>query len=191
MKEGDNGGSGAPGGAGVAGDDGAAAGKVVLRIGEVSGKGRLIVDLSGQGGGKGQDGGQGGDGGNGRNGSARVCGGDEPQDGGDGGWGGIGGQGGQGGRGGNGGIVVYSAALTPLIKSKHFVAHDHGGRIRRRWQSGPARQPGQWRPRRRGRDRHAAPAAAMANRAAAPRVRSPARPDRPAPPAPRCEEQAP
>jgi hypothetical protein len=121
MKEGDNGGNGAPGGAGVAGDEGAAAGKVVLRIGEISGKGRLIVDLSGQGGGKGQDGGQGGDGGNGRNGRARVCGGNEPQDGGDGGWGGIGGQGGQGGRGGNGGIVVYSAALMPLITSKHFI----------------------------------------------------------------------
>ena len=121
MKEGDNGGNGAPGGAGVTGDEGAAAGKVVLRIGDISGNGRLIVDMSGQGGGKGQNGGQGGDGGNGRNGRARVCGGDAPQNGGDGGWGGIGGQGGQGGRGGNGGIVVYSAALTPLIESKHFV----------------------------------------------------------------------
>jgi hypothetical protein len=121
MKEGDNGGNGAPGGSGVSGDEGVSAGKVVLRIGEISGNGRLIVDMSGQGGGKGQDGGQGGDGGNGRNGRPRVCGGDEPQDGGNGGWGGIGGQGGQGGRGGNGGIVVYSAALKPLIASKHFV----------------------------------------------------------------------
>ncbi|HKP23767.1 MAG TPA: hypothetical protein VJV39_07870, partial [Dongiaceae bacterium] len=119
MKEGDNGGNGAPGGAGAAGEEGAAAGKVVLRIGEVSGNGRLIVDMSGQGGGKGENGGQGGDGGNGRNGRARACGGEQPQDGGDGGWGGIGGQGGQGGRGGNGGIVTYSAALAPLIKSKH------------------------------------------------------------------------
>jgi hypothetical protein len=127
LKEGDNGGNGAPGGAGVAGDEGAAAGKVVLRIGEISGKGRLIVDMSGQGGGKGQNGGQGGDGGNGRNGRARVCGGDGPQDGGNGGWGGIGGQGGQGGRGGNGGIVVYSAALTPLIMSKHFVVKATAG----------------------------------------------------------------
>ena len=127
MKEGDNGGNGAPGGSGVAGDEGAAAGKIVLRIGEVSGNGRLIVDMSGQGGGKGQDGGQGGDGGNGRNGRARVCGGDEPQDGGNGGWGGIGGQGGQGGRGGNGGIVVYSAALKPLIASKHFVVKTAAG----------------------------------------------------------------
>ena len=137
MKEGDNGSSGAPGGAGVTGDEGAAAGKVVLRIGEVSGKGRLIVDLSGQGGGKGQDGGQGGDGGNGRNGKARACGGAEPQDGGDGGWGGIGGQGGQGGRGGNGGIVVYSAALMPLIKSKHFVVATLAGA------SGAGGNPGQ------------------------------------------------
>jgi hypothetical protein len=127
MKEGDSGGNGAPGGAGVTGDEGAAAGKVVLRIGEVSGKGRLIVDMSGQGGGKGQNGGQGGDGGNGRNGRARVCGGDEPQNGGDGGWGGIGGQGGQGGRGGNGGIVDYSAALVPLIMSKHFVVTTDAG----------------------------------------------------------------
>jgi hypothetical protein len=127
IKEGDNGGNGAPGGGGVAGDEGSAAGKVVLRIGEISGKGRLIVDMPGQGGGKGQDGGQGGDGGNGRNGRARVCGGDGPQDGGDGGWGGIGGQGGQGGRGGNGGIVVYSAALTPLIMSKHFVVKTAAG----------------------------------------------------------------
>jgi hypothetical protein len=127
MKEGDNGGNGAPGGAGVTGDEGAAAGKVVLRIGEVSGKGRLIVDMSGQGGGRGQNGGQGGDGGNGRNGRARVCGGEEPQNGGDGGWGGIGGQGGQGGRGGNGGIVDYSAALAPLIMSKHFVVTTDAG----------------------------------------------------------------
>jgi hypothetical protein len=127
MKEGDNGGNGAPGGAGAAGEEGAAAGKVVLRIGEVSGNGRLIVDLSGQAGGKGQNGGQGGDGGNGRNGRARTCGGDEPQNGGDGGWGGIGGQGGQGGRGGNGGIVVYSAAMTPLIKSRHFIVETAAG----------------------------------------------------------------
>ncbi len=127
MKEGDDGGNGAPGGAGAAGEEGAAAGKVVLRIGEVSGNGRLIVDMSGQAGGKGQNGGQGGDGGNGRNGRARTCGGDEPQNGGDGGWGGIGGQGGQGGRGGNGGIVVYSAAMAPLIKSKHFILKTAAG----------------------------------------------------------------
>ncbi|WP_162917508.1 hypothetical protein [Dongia deserti] len=127
MNDGDRGGNGAPGGSGVVGDDGAAAGKVVLRIGEIAAKGRLIVDVSGQGGGKGQDGGQGGDGGNGRNGRARVCGGDEPQDGGDGGWGGIGGQGGPGGRGGNGGIVVYSEALAPLFMSKHFVVTTTAG----------------------------------------------------------------
>jgi len=127
MKDGDNGGNGAPGGAGAAGEEGAASGKVVLRIGEVSGNGRLIVDMSGQAGGKGQNGGQGGDGGNGRNGRARACGGDEPQNGGDGGWGGIGGQGGQGGRGGNGGIVAYSAALAPLIKSKHFIVKTAAG----------------------------------------------------------------
>jgi hypothetical protein len=127
MKDGDKGGNGAPGGAGAAGEEGAAAGKVVLRIGEVSGDGRLIVDMSGQGGGKGQNGGQGGDGGNGRNGRARACGGDEPQNGGDGGWGGIGGQGGQGGRGGNGGIVAYSAAMAPLIKSKHFIVKTEAG----------------------------------------------------------------
>lgn len=127
MNDGDNGGTGAPGGSGVAGDEGASGGKVVLRIANVTARGRLIVDVSGQGGGKGQDGGQGGDGGNGRNGRPRACGSDEPQDGGDGGWGGIGGQGGPGGRGGNGGIVVYSAALAPLIASKHFVVRAAAG----------------------------------------------------------------
>ena len=115
---------------------------MVLRIGEVSGNGRLIVDLAGQGGGKGQNGGQGGDGGNGRNGLPRVCGGDEPQDGGDGGNGGIGGQGGQGGRGGNGGIVIYSEALTPLIKSRHFVIETAGGAPGAGGDPGEAGNPG-------------------------------------------------
>ncbi|HET6161936.1 MAG TPA: hypothetical protein VFE34_26590 [Dongiaceae bacterium] len=142
MKEGDAGGNGAPGGAGVAGDDGAAAGKVVLRIGDISAKRRLIVDLSGQGGGKGQHGGQGGDGGNGRNGRARVCGGDEPQDGGGGGSGGIGGQGGQGGRGGNGGIVVYSKAMLPLIASKYFVIKTVAGTPGAGGDPGEAGNPG-------------------------------------------------
>jgi hypothetical protein len=142
MKEGDSGGNGAPGGSGVAGDDGAAAGKLVLRIGEVSGKGRLIVDLSGQAGGKGQHGGQGGDGGNGRNGRARGCGGDGPQNGGDGGSGGIGGQGGQGGRGGNGGIVVYSSAMVPLIASKHFVIETAAGNPGAGGDPGEAGNPG-------------------------------------------------
>lgn len=142
MKDGDRGGNGAPGGSGVTGDEGAAAGKVVLRIGEISGQGRLIVDMSGQGGGQGQDGGQGGDGGNGRNGRARVCGGDEPQDGGDGGWGGIGGQGGQGGRGGNGGIVTYSAALKPLIMSKHFIVKTAAGTAGAGGNPGQAGNPG-------------------------------------------------
>ena len=72
MKEGDAGGKGAPGGSGVSGENGAAAGKLVLRIGEISAKGRLIVDLSGQGGGKGQNGGQGGQGGRGGNGGIVV-----------------------------------------------------------------------------------------------------------------------
>jgi hypothetical protein len=142
MNEGDNGGNGAPGGSGIAGDDGAAAGKVVLRIGAVSGKGRLIVDLSGQGGGKGQNGGQGGDGGNGRNGRPRVCGGDEAQDGGDGGSGGIGGQGGQGGRGGNGGIVVYSEAMAALIASKHVVIETAAGNPGAGGDPGEAGNPG-------------------------------------------------
>jgi len=127
AKPGEPGGDGLPGLSGVPGDNGDGAGKVVLRIGEISGKGRLIVDMAGQAGGKGQRGGQGGDGGNGRDGNARVCGGVDPQDGGNGGWGGIGGQGGEGGRGGNGGIVVYSKALTPLIKSKHFVIDTAAG----------------------------------------------------------------
>jgi hypothetical protein len=142
MKEGDSGGNGAPGGSGAAGEAGASAGKVVLRIGEVSGRGRLIVDLSGQGGGKGQAGGKGGDGGNGRSGLPRVCGADEPQDGGDGGWGGIGGQGGQGGRGGNGGIVVYSKALAPLIASRHFVVKAAGGAPGAGGDPGEAGNPG-------------------------------------------------
>jgi hypothetical protein len=126
AKEGADGGKGASGESGISGDDGASAGKVVLRIGAISGDGRLIVDLSGQSGGKGQHGGQGGDGGNGRNGPEGKCG-AAAQKGGDGGWGGIGGQGGQGGRGGNGGIVVYSKAMTPLIRSKQFVMANRGG----------------------------------------------------------------
>ena len=142
VKEGDAGGNGAPGGSGVSGENGAAAGKLVLRIGEISAKGRLIVDLSGQGGGKGQNGGQGGDGGNGRNGRARVCGGDEPQNGGDGGNGGIGGQGGQGGRGGNGGIVVYSKAMTPLLTSRHFVVKTAAGNPGAGGDPGEAGNPG-------------------------------------------------
>jgi hypothetical protein len=154
MKDGDNGGNGCAGRRRRrGGEEGAASGKVVLRIGEVSGNGRLIVDMSGQAGGKGQNGGQGGDGGNGRNGRARACGGDEPQNGGDGGWGGIGGQGGQGGRGGNGGIVAYSAALAPLIKSKHFIVKTAAGAAGAGGNPRSAGQPGQRRPRRRGCDR--------------------------------------
>jgi hypothetical protein len=142
MKPGEGGGNGAPGGSGVTGDDGGAAGKLVLRIGEISGDGRLIVDLSGQGGGKGQHGGQGGDGGNGRNGRDSACGGDGAQNGGDGGWGGIGGQGGQGGRGGTGGIVVYSKAMMPLIASKHFLIATAGGKPGAGGDPGDAGNPG-------------------------------------------------
>jgi hypothetical protein len=120
-----NGSTGAPG---AAGDNGSAAGKVVLRIGEVSGTGRLIVDLSGQDGGKGQAGGQGGNGGPGLDGAAGTCGESEAQDGGDGGWGGIGGQGGPGGRAGNGGILIYSAALESLIEYGQFVFSTKAGR---------------------------------------------------------------
>ncbi|MEZ5830907.1 MAG: hypothetical protein R3D05_06975 [Dongiaceae bacterium] len=142
MKEGEDGGNGAPGGSGVPGDDGSNASKVILRIGEISGYGRLIVDLTGQGGGKGQNGGQGGDGGNGRDGRPRTCGGKAPQDGGNGGSGGIGGQGGQGGRGGNGGFVVYSKALTPLIASKHFVIRTAAGMPGAGGDPGEAGNPG-------------------------------------------------
>lgn len=127
ANDGEPGGNGAPGTSGSQGYGGASAGKVVLRIGEIAGKGRLIVDLYGQAGGRGQRGGMGGDGGNGRDGRPRACGGEEPQNGGAGGWGGIGGQGGAGGRGGNGGIVVYSEALTPLIRTGHFVVETRGG----------------------------------------------------------------
>jgi hypothetical protein len=141
MKEGADGGKGASGASGVSGEDGASAGKVVLRIGEISGDGRLIVELSGQSGGKGQQGGQGGDGGNGSNGPEGKCG-AAAQKGGDGGWGGIGGQGGQGGRGGNGGIVVYSKAMTPLIRSKHFVIATAGGEPGAGGDPGDAGNPG-------------------------------------------------
>jgi hypothetical protein len=120
-----NGNTGAPG---AAGDNGSAAGKVVLRIGEVSGAGRLIVDLSGQDGGKGQAGGQGGDGGKGIDGATGTCGESQAQDGGDGGWGGIGGQGGPGGRAGNGGILIYSAALQALIERGQFVFSTKAGK---------------------------------------------------------------
>jgi len=51
---GDAGANGASGASGIDGDNGAAAGKLALRIGEITGKGRLIVDLYGQDGGKGQ-----------------------------------------------------------------------------------------------------------------------------------------
>ena len=127
ANDGDAGMAGAAGNSGVAGDDGASAGKVILRIGEVTGSGRLIVDLYGQAGGKGQKGGQGGNGGDGRNGRARVCGGDEPQAGGAGGDGGIGGQGGVGGRGGNGGIVIYSNAMQGLIPAGKLIVSTKGG----------------------------------------------------------------
>jgi hypothetical protein len=142
AKDGADGGKGLAGESGVSGDDGASAGKVVLRIGEISGDGRLIVNLSGQSGGKGQQGGQGGDGGNGRDGRAAACGGDAAQSGGNAGWGGIGGRGGQGGRGGNGGIVVYSKAMTPLIRSKHFVIATAGGEPGAGGDPGDAGNPG-------------------------------------------------
>ncbi|MGH6894253.1 MAG: hypothetical protein ACREEP_18560 [Dongiaceae bacterium] len=142
ANKGDPGGNGAAGASGIAGNNGASAGKVVLRIGEVTGRGRLIVDLYGQGGGKGQNGGQGGDGGKGRDGKARVCGGADPQDGGDGGWGGIGGQGGAGGRGGNGGIVVYSKALAALIASGRFQAEATTGKAGVGGDPGEAGNPG-------------------------------------------------
>jgi hypothetical protein len=129
-----NGNTGTPG---AAGDNGSAAGKVVLRIGEVSGTGRLIVDLSGQDGGKGQAGGQGGDGGPGLDGAAGTCGESEAQDGGDGGWGGIGGQGGPGGRAGNGGILIYSAALQALIERGQFAFATKAGK------PGPGGDPGE------------------------------------------------
>ena len=127
ANDGDAGASGAAGNSGVAGDDGASAGKVILRIGEVTGGGRLIVDLYGQAGGKGQKGGQGGNGGDGRNGRARVCGGDAAQAGGAGGDGGIGGQGGVGGRGGNGGILIYSDAMQSLIPAGKLIVSTRGG----------------------------------------------------------------
>lgn len=120
-----NGNTGTPG---AAGDNGSAAGKVVLRIGDVSGAGRLIVDLSGQDGGKGQSGGQGGDGGPGVDGAAGTCGESQAQNGGDGGWGGIGGQGGPGGRAGNGGILIYSAALQTLIERGQFAFSTKAGK---------------------------------------------------------------
>jgi len=120
--------NGVTGTPGAPGDNGSAAGKIVLRIGEVSGGGRLIVDLSGQDGGKGQAGGQGGDGGKGLDGADGTCGASQAQDGGDGGWGGIGGQGGPGGRGGNGGILIYSAALESLIGGGQFTFATKAGR---------------------------------------------------------------
>ena len=142
AKDGDDGGNGASGRSGAAGTDGAAAGKLVLRIGAVSGDGRLIVDLSGQGGGKGQRGGQGGDGGNGHNGKEQSCGSDGPSNGGDGGWGGIGGQGGQGGRGGNGGIVVYSKAMSSLIANRHLLIDTAAGKPGVGGDPGEAGNPG-------------------------------------------------
>jgi hypothetical protein len=120
-----NGNTGTPG---APGDNGSAAGKVVLRIGAVSGAGRLIVDLSGQDGGKGQSGGQGGDGGKGLDGAAGACGESPARDGGDGGWGGIGGQGGPGGRAGNGGILIYPAALEALIERGQFAFTTQAGK---------------------------------------------------------------
>lgn len=121
VDPGSAGGDGATGTAGGAGDNGTAAGKVVLRIGEVSGKGRLIVNLDGQDGGKGQEGGQGGNGGKGADGQAGQCGETAAGDGGAGGWGGIGGQGGPGGRGGNGGILIFSSSLAALTEAGQFV----------------------------------------------------------------------
>jgi hypothetical protein len=109
--------TGTPGGPG---DNGSNAGKVVLRIGAIDGKGRLLVNLTGQDGGKGQEGGQGGNGGQGAAGAVGKCGAEIARDGGAGGWGGIGGQGGPGGRGGNGGILIYSGALSALVEAGQF-----------------------------------------------------------------------
>lgn len=120
-----DGNTGAPG---APGDNGSSAGKVVLRIDEIAGRGRLIVDLVGQDGGKGQEGGQGGDGGLGADGKAGKCSAEPAQDGGAGGWGGIGGQGGPGGRGGNGGILIYSAGLASLIEAGRFAFTTTAGR---------------------------------------------------------------
>lgn len=137
------GGNGATGAPGAPGDNGSAAGKVVLRIGEVGGGGRLIVDLSGQDGGKGQEGGQGGAGGGGLAGAAGTCGESQAQDGGDGGWGGIGGQGGPGGRGGNGGILIYSAALETLIEGGQFRFETKAGKAGAGGDPGEPGQTGQ------------------------------------------------
>lgn len=126
--EGEAGADGAAGTPGAAGDNGSGAGKVILRIGEIAGKGRLIVNLVGQDGGKGQEGGQGGDGGKGADGKAGKCSAEPATNGGNGGWGGIGGQGGPGGRGGNGGILIYSAGLTPLIEAGQFAFSTTSGK---------------------------------------------------------------
>jgi hypothetical protein len=118
---GEAGADGATGAPGAAGDNGSAAGKVVLRIDDIAGRGRLLVNLVGQDGGKGQEGGQGGNGGQGVAGKDGECGAEPAQDGGAGGWGGIGGQGGPGGRGGNGGILIYSTGLAALIEAGQFA----------------------------------------------------------------------
>lgn len=128
VDPGSAGADGATGAPGAAGDNGSAAGKVVLRIDGIEGRGRLIVDLAGQDGGKGQEGGQGGDGGKGADGAGGKCGAEPAQDGGAGGWGGIGGQGGPGGRGGNGGILIYSAALSSLIEAGQFAFSTAAGK---------------------------------------------------------------
>ena len=116
------GGNGGTGETGVAGDDGQSAGKVILRIGHLTGEGLITIALSGQDGGTGAKGGKGGNGGNGAACCDRKCPqGRGPLNGGGGGKGGRGGDGGAGGAAGNGGIITYTASLDQFINSGQLL----------------------------------------------------------------------
>lgn len=116
------GGNGQIGETGEDGDKGQSAGKVILRIGELTGEGSLSIALPGQAGGTGGKGGKGGNGGNGADGSDRKCpSGPGPKNGGGGGKGGRGGDGGAGGAAGNGGIITYPAILEQFVASGQLL----------------------------------------------------------------------
>ena len=118
------------GNAGVRGLSGSA---ITLRIGKLSGHGRLLIYDNGAPGGLGQQGGDGGKGGDGGVGDHRSCHGEIGAElyewlsqGGVGGDGGNGGSGGDGGRGGDGGNISYLKILTPEI-GKHLIFVTEGG----------------------------------------------------------------
>jgi hypothetical protein len=126
----------APTNPGPAGGPGAAAGVIVLDLGDVVGPGKLAIVNRGQRGGKGGKGGTGGDGGQGGRGQDRYCGEGllatnphPPGNGGDGGPPGPGGTGGNGGSGGAGGVVVLLGGARAAVSGGVLEIDTSGGHV--------------------------------------------------------------